>query len=410
VALCGLPIASAPDGGKNSAMSERQTPARILVVDDEVDTRHLISLRFRQKIRDGDYEFLFAGDGREALDLLVAGPPVDMVLSDINMPNMDGLALLAEIGRRWPDLKVVMVSAYGDMQNIRSAMNNGAFDFVTKPISFEDLSITVEKTLAQAARLKEDAQTRQRLAALDQELRLAADLQQRSLPKRFPPEAITAGFDMAGAMTPAKEVGGDSYDVLPLDGNRIGFFVADVSGKGVAAALFMAEARVALRAKLRSAQCPAAALAAVNDILALDNDDAMFVTVILGILNVQDGQMKIANGGHPPPLLRHGDGTVETIRSARARAVGIRAGAAYHATDVSLAPGDAILAFSDGVTEAENGAGELWGEAALARALAKTAPASARALVDAAVTGAMAFSAPALPADDITAFAIARGP
>ena len=129
--------------------------AKILVGDDETDLEVLIKQRFRQKIREQKFEFLFALNGVEALKLLQENPDVDMLLSDINMPEMDGLTLLARLGETHPLLKAVMVSAYGDMNNIRAAMNGGAFDFITKPINFDDLSLTVDKTLKHVRHLKD---------------------------------------------------------------------------------------------------------------------------------------------------------------------------------------------------------------------------------------------------------------
>ncbi|MGB5188447.1 response regulator [Robiginitalea sp.] len=129
--------------------------AKILVVDDETDLEVLIKQKFRKQIRQNEYEFLFAINGRDALEKLASDPGVDLVLSDINMPEMDGLTLLSEIHELNPLLKSVIVSAYGDMDNIRTAMNRGAFDFITKPINFEDLTITVEKTLKHVRQLKE---------------------------------------------------------------------------------------------------------------------------------------------------------------------------------------------------------------------------------------------------------------
>jgi class 3 adenylate cyclase/ActR/RegA family two-component response regulator len=129
--------------------------AKILVVDDETDLEVLIKQKFRKQIRKNEYEFLFAVNGRDALEKLAAEPGVDLVLSDINMPEMDGLTLLSEIHELNPLLKSVIVSAYGDMDNIRTAMNRGAFDFITKPINFEDLTITMEKTLKHVRQLKE---------------------------------------------------------------------------------------------------------------------------------------------------------------------------------------------------------------------------------------------------------------
>jgi adenylate cyclase len=134
--------------------------AKILVVDDEPDLEVLIKQRFRKQIRDRQYEFLFAINGVDALKLIRDFEDLDIVLSDINMPEMDGLTLLDKMGQLNPILKAVIVSAYGDMDNIRVAMNRGAFDFITKPVNFEDLDLTIIKTI------KHVTQTRQTLKAI----------------------------------------------------------------------------------------------------------------------------------------------------------------------------------------------------------------------------------------------------
>ncbi len=129
--------------------------AKILVVDDEVDLQMLIKQKYRRQIRQNEYEFMFAVNGRDALEKLGEDPNVDLVLSDINMPEMDGLTLLSRLNELNPLLKSIIVSAYGDMENIRTAMNRGAFDFITKPINFEDLTITMEKTLEHVRHIRE---------------------------------------------------------------------------------------------------------------------------------------------------------------------------------------------------------------------------------------------------------------
>ena len=128
--------------------------SKILVVDDETDLEVLIKQKFRKQIRQKEYEFIFAINGKDALEKLITDPDTDIVLSDINMPEMDGLTLLTKINELNPLLKSVIVSAYGDMDNIRTAMNRGAFDFITKPINFEDLTLTMEKTLKHAREIK----------------------------------------------------------------------------------------------------------------------------------------------------------------------------------------------------------------------------------------------------------------
>ena len=129
--------------------------AKILVVDDETDLELLIKQKFRRKIRENAYEFVFAHNGVEALQKLAEHPDLDIMLSDINMPEMDGLTLLTKLPEVNPLVKAVMVSAYGDMENIRMAMNRGAFDFVCKPVNFEDLELTMDKTMLHVSHLRE---------------------------------------------------------------------------------------------------------------------------------------------------------------------------------------------------------------------------------------------------------------
>lgn len=129
--------------------------AKILVVDDEADLEMLVKQKFRRKIRENTYEFIFARNGEEALQKVYEHPDLDIILSDINMPVMDGLTLLSRLPEANSLLKAIMVSAYGDMQNIRTAMNRGAFDFVIKPVDFDDLDLTMEKTILHVKQLRE---------------------------------------------------------------------------------------------------------------------------------------------------------------------------------------------------------------------------------------------------------------
>src|SRR3984885_8578241 len=129
--------------------------AKILVVDDEADLELLIKQKFRKKIRENVYEFVFAINGEDALVKVGENPDLDVVLSDINMPVMDGLTLLTHLPGANPIIRAVVVSAYGDMQNIRTAMNRGAFDFVMKPVDFDDLDLTMEKTILHVKQLQD---------------------------------------------------------------------------------------------------------------------------------------------------------------------------------------------------------------------------------------------------------------
>ena len=167
---------------------------RILVVDDELDVEALITQKFRREIRKKEMEFVFAHDGQEALNMLETDTDVLMVLSDINMPKMDGLTLLTHLGDKHQNLKTVVVSAYGDMDNIRTAMNRGAFDFVTKPIEFDDLEVTIRKTLGHL----EEFKTLQREKA-------EAELARATLSRYFSPSVVESMAQDSEQMKPGGE-------------------------------------------------------------------------------------------------------------------------------------------------------------------------------------------------------------
>src|ERR1700686_222471 len=155
------------------------SPAKILAVDDEADFELLIRQRFRRQIRAEEFAFRFAHHGEEALAVLEEEPDIELLLLDINMPVMDGLTLLAELRERQSPVRAIIVSAYGDMTNLRTAMNRGAFDFVTKPVDFSDLEVTIRKTLADIAKLRE----------MDG-LRAAAERARSNLSRYFSPNIV----------------------------------------------------------------------------------------------------------------------------------------------------------------------------------------------------------------------------
>lgn len=210
-----------------------------------------------------------------------------MVLSDINMPQMDGLTLLEQIPNVDPDVRAVIVSAYGDMRNIRTAMNRGAFDFVTKPIDFKDLRVTIDRTLRNLAQWREALASRDRLVALENELSVARRMQSSILPTEFPKRKDCAVF---ANMQPARAIGGDFYDVVSLECEQVGVAIADVSGKGVPAALFMMSSRTLLKGAAIGALDPGKVLAETNDVLGDDNASMMFVTVLFAILDPVTGR------------------------------------------------------------------------------------------------------------------------
>ena len=334
-------------------------PYRILVVDDEPDLEPLIKLRMRRKIRSGLYSFEFAENGVEALEVLEQHQDIDMVVTDISMPQMDGLTLLERIPDvAGDDLRCVVVSAFGDMKNIRTAMNRGAFDFITKPVDFDDLNVTIERTLQHLEEWREALASRDKLTALQNELQVARSTQQSILPKTFPE---SSDYQVFGQMEPARNVGGDFYDVIRLLDSKVGLAIADVSDKGVPAALFMMSSRTLLKGAAIGTDNPGEALREVNELLYEENETMMFVTVLYSIYDPATGRLNYSNGGHDAPLLVRPDGSSELLPLTNGVALGIAPDIEFSSNTVQLEPGDAVVLYTDGVTEAMNSKGEQFG-------------------------------------------------
>ena len=382
-----------------------QPPYKILVVDDEPDLEPLMLQRMRRDIRRGQYEFVFAHDGNEALVRLSEHEDVDMVLSDINMPGMDGLTLLEQIPHVYPEIRAVMVSAYGDMKNIRTAMNRGAFDFVTKPIDFEDLRVTIERTLRHMMEWREALASRDKLVALQNELDVAQKIQQSVLPTEFP---ISDYYEIDGRMQAAREVGGDFYDVLRLENGRIGLSVADVSDKGVPAALFMMSALTLLKGSAIGVGAPGAVLTEVNDLLTEENEAAMFVTLLYAVFNPSNGLLNYANGGHNPPIIVHPDGTSTLLPATGGIALGVAPKFQYEESSVILDPGDTLVLYTDGVTEAMNAEGEEFSLDRLRDLFTNVPPRNPKETNEAIFEAIRVFAGDTPQSDDITCLACRR--
>jgi phosphoserine phosphatase RsbU/P len=329
-----------------------QTTVKILVVDDETDMEPMIRQKFRRHIRENTYDFEFASNGLEALEKIIEFPEIGIVLSDINMPEMDGLTLLNKLKElKNPGLKTVMVSAYGDMDNIRTAMNRGAFDFITKPVNFDDLEITINKTLGEIRSVRQWLNEHDQLVSIQNDLNISRDIQQAILPKKFPPFPDEPNFDIYASMVAAKEVGGDFYDFFLIDKNRLGFVIGDVSGKGISAALFMAVSRTLIRATGLKGDSVSECMEYVNNLLCKESVSSMFVTVFYGILNTQTGEVDYVNAGHNPPYLLSADG-ISKVEMTNGLALGVLDDFSFESKTLQLKNGDQLLLFTDGVVEA----------------------------------------------------------
>ena len=384
-----------------------QDSYKILVVDDEPDLEPLILQRMRRNIRSGRYSFVFAGNGIEALERLTNEPDIDMVVSDINMPQMDGLTLLEQIPKVDPNVRSIIISAYGDMRNIRTAMNRGAFDFVTKPLDFEDLQITIDRTLQHMTEWKEALESRDKLVALQNELDVASKMQQSILPTSFPE---TPEYEVYGNMNPARNVGGDFYDLIPMDNGRIGLCVADVSDKGVPAALFMMSSRTLLKGSAIGMGAPGNVLSEVNTLLTENNETMMFVTLVYVLYDPETGVLTYANGGHCNPLVVHPDGSSIELPQTGGVALGVMPGLDYREDSATLNPGDTLILYTDGVSEAMNAEAEEFGVERLQQLFANQPPNSARTAIETIMQAVSDFAGATPQSDDVTCLVLRRTP
>lgn len=241
-----------------------------------------------------------------------------------------------------------------------TAITEGHLDTVVDVRSHEEfaaLSDDINSTVDTLKRYISDAEAR-----IDAELAFAKAIQHSALPSVFPPYPNRKEFDIWACMHTAKEVGGDFYDFYFVDEQTLVFLIADVSGKGIPAAMFMMTAKTLLKSYAESGMDAALVLTQANNKLCEGNDAGMFVTVWMGYLNTRTGEVTYANAGHNPPLVRHADGSVEFVRSRPGLVLAGMEGIRYRANSIQLEPGDMLYLYTDGVTEATNADNNLYGE------------------------------------------------
>ena len=215
-------------------------------------------------------------------------------------------------------------------------------------------------------------------------------------------------MDIAASMTPAKDVGGDFYDFFRIDDDRIGFLIADVSGKGIPAAIFMAVSRTLIRATGVRGGSPAECIAYSNKLLAAESVDCMFVTVFYGILNIKTGEIRYCNAGHNPPYILKRNGQVNALPMSQDIMVGAIDGMEFHEATLTLDHGDALVMYTDGVTEALNLKNEEFGEERLEDTLAEVTLNNCQQIIEAIKADVAAFAGEANQSDDITVLALKR--
>jgi serine phosphatase RsbU (regulator of sigma subunit) len=272
--------------------------------------------------------------------------------------------------------------------------------------AFAALVATIGYRLVVADRLMAEQAEKQR--AREAEMASAAAIQRAMLPTLQQGEPSDGPLDIFARMVPAREVGGDLYDLVKADGNRLVVTIGDVCGKGVPASLFMAMTQTVMRLVVRSGQDLQAEIESANNLLCADNKEDMFTTLFCGVLDVPSGAMSYANCGHNPPLLlRKGESTFEALRAC-GPPLGTFGGTKYVPRSVALAPGDMLLLYTDGVTEAEDPQEAQFGTKRLEQALLEMRGQPAQAVVDHVIERVVEFAHGAAQSDDITCVAVVR--
>jgi sigma-B regulation protein RsbU (phosphoserine phosphatase) len=388
-------------------MTEPQ--AIILAVDDEPRNIRLLEAF----LIPGGHQVIRAFNGEEALQQVQRERP-DLILLDLMMPIMNGYEVLKQLKAddRWRDISVVMISALDDIKKIAQCIERGAEDYLPKPFDPVLLRARVSACL-EKRRLRDQAQ--EYSDRLERELQAARDIQMGMVPTIFPAPESNRPVEIYATLEPARQVGGDLYDFFYNDEGQLCFLIGDVSDKGAPAALFMARTKALVRLVadlLRTSDggppTPEQIMNRVNEELCRDNGTQMFVTLLLGVLDPISGALKCCNAGHLAPYVLGRNG-VKPLETARGIPLGISVSRGYDSTGWTLSPGDCLFIFTDGITEAMDSEGKLFGKERLEEALRAVAGEDPTKIVAAVIKKISKFTNAAPQSDDIAAMALRYG-
>ena len=297
-----------------------------------------------------------------------------------------------------------MVGFTGNLLGVIQVLNkSGGGQFGRKDESLLEAFASHASVALERARLTGIAMQKQRM---DEALKLAREIQMSMLPTSFPPFPERRAVQINAAVKPAREVGGDFYDFDYLDAAHLYFCVGDVSGKGIPASLFMAVTKTLIKSRTTEDRSTASILTYVNEGLSKDNDSSMFVTLFVGILDVTSGELTYTNAGHVAPYLRRRDGFLERLDACHGPLVGAMPGMVYSEGVLSIAPGDLLLLYTDGVTEAMNFKGDLFSETRLLDVIRAPGSISTEDIVHRTVAAVENFEQGCDQTDDITVFSL----
>jgi len=374
-------------------MSYGRKKNTVLVVDDSPENIDLLGGILSQH-----YNIKVASNGEKALKIAESENPPDIILLDIMMPGMDGYEVCRRLksNAKTQDIPVIFVTSMSEVEDETKGLAVGGIDYITKPIRSPIVQARVKnhlelreareylknqnKILEQRVeeRTKEvlelqrvEFELRAAQEKVENELNIAAQIQRSILPSKFPAFPEHSEFDLYATMIPAREVGGDFYDFFLVDDDHLAVIIADVSDKGVPAALFTMITRTIIRSIVRQRRSPSRVLSETNDLLCEGNDTGMFVTVFLAYYHLPTGQLTYSNGGHNPALSFGPYGNSKTLTRKHGPVLGVRPGLTYQEDVERLETGQILILYTDGVTEATSPQDELFGLDRFARLVSR---------------------------------------
>ena len=346
----------------------------VVVVDDDV-TNLKMAGRILSKnnmrvtaLKSGMALLDYIKTNKPLLDYIKTNKP-DLILLDIKMPGLDGFETMRRLQEQMnpsEKIPVIFLTADDSQDAETHGLALGAMDFIKKPFIPDVLVLRVRHTI-DLVRLQHDLE--QENERIRSELAMASRIQSAMLPGIFPAFPERKEFDIYASMDPVRGVGGDFFDFFFIDRDHLCLLIADVSGKGIPAALFMMASKIILADNAKSGKSPAQILQDTNEAICANNPEEMFVTVWLGILDISTGLLTTANAGHEYPALMHADGQFELFRDRHGLVVGGMPGVKYHEHSLQMYPGSKLFVYTDGVPEATDAENALFGTTRMLEAL-----------------------------------------
>ena len=364
-------------------MTNKVEKQAVLVVDDTPANIQVLM----ETLKD-DYRILAAVNGERALQLAASDPPPDIILLDIMMPEMDGYEVCAKLkaDAKTRNIPIIFITAMSDTQDEAKGLALGAVDYITKPISppvvlarvkshlelkqarevLKNQNVILEQRVEERTRevlvlQNTEFDLRAAKEKVENELNIAAQIQKSILPSSFPAYPDRKEFELYAFMQPARYIGGDFYDFFFIDDNTLALVIADVSDKGVPAALFMMVSRTLIHSLAVDNRSSSVVLEKANNIMCQNNDSGMFVTVFLAFYDVSSGKLTATNGGHNTSLIIDPDGTSREWTPCHGPALGFMEDVDYQEETMDLKVGQTFFLYTDGVTEAMSPGNELFG-------------------------------------------------